>query len=172
MADLNQLYLDISMDAADIDKIALDDAVDVSFDALPGQIFTGRITQLQPGLTTSGSFPTVRGLVVLDASATGAFQNLRLGMSATVDVISGKASGVLIIPVEALHEQAPGQYIVFVVQAGQTAARPVTVGLRDFASVEIKTGLKLGEVVSTAIQGNLGTATGTPAANQTGQGTQ
>jgi len=161
MADLSQRYLTISLDATNIDKITLGYKVEVIFDALPNQIFTGRVIQIDPNLytpageriaaQTPGQITMVKGLVSLDKSAMTAIDNLSLGMTATVDVIAGQAQGVILVPVEALHEQSPGKYAVFVIENGKQVPRPVEVGLMDSAYAEIKSGLKVGEIVVTSI---------------------
>ena len=160
MANLSQRYLKISLDGTDIDKIALDYKVEVIFDALPNQIFTGRVIQIDPNLytptgeriaaQTPGQITVVKGLVSLDESAMTAIDSLPLGMTATVDIIGGQAKGVVLVPVEALHEQAPGKYAVFVMENGEQKLRPVEVGLMGFSFVEIKSGLKVGEIVITS----------------------
>ena len=160
MADLSQRYLTISLDGTDIDKIALDYKVEVIFVDLPNQIFTGHVIQIDPNLytptgeriaaQTPGQITVVKGLVSLDESAITAIDNLPLGMTATVDVIGGQAQGVIIVPVEALHEQSPGQYAVFVMENGGQKLRPVVVGLMGFSFVEIKSGLHVGEIVVTS----------------------
>jgi macrolide-specific efflux system membrane fusion protein len=76
--------------------------------------------------------------------------NLISGMSAEVEIISGAAKNVLLVPAQALRELSPGSFAVFVVQPdGQLKLTPVTVGLRDFANVQILSRLKAGDVVST-----------------------
>ncbi|MBA4383797.1 MAG: hypothetical protein C0410_03610 [Anaerolinea sp.] len=161
MADLSQRYLTISLDGTDIDKIAPDYKVEVIFDALPNQIFKGRVLQIDPILyaptgekiTTQipGQITVIKGLVSLDESAITAINNLPLGMTATVDVIGGQAQGVIIVPIEALHEQSPGQYAVFVMENGGQKLRPVVVGLMDITYAEIKSGLKVGEIIITSL---------------------
>jgi len=161
MANLSQRYLAISLDGTNIGKIALGYKVQVIFDALPNQIFTGRVIQIDPNLytpageriaaQTPGQITMVKGLVSLDKSAMTAIDNLSLGMTATVDVIAGQAQGVILVPVEALHEQSPGKYAVFVIENGKQVPRPVEVGLMDSAYAEIKSGLKVGEIVVTSI---------------------
>jgi len=160
MADLSQRYLTISLDATNIDKITLGYKVEVIFDALPNQIFMGHVIQIDPNLyaptgekitaQTPGQITMVKGLVSLDESAMTSINNLPLGMTATVDVIAGQAQGVIIVPVEALHEQSPGQYAVFVIENGKQVLRPVVVGLMGFSFVEIKSGLHVGEIVVTS----------------------
>jgi HlyD family secretion protein len=151
LADLSQLYLDIYLDEADLDKIHVDYEVEVIFDALPDDIFTGRVVQLDPSLYSSGPISTIKGLVKLDESPTLTTDKLLLGMNAAVDVIAGRAEEVALVPVEALHELSPGEYAVFVMQDGELKLRYVEVGLNDLTFAEIKSGLEIGEVVSTGI---------------------
>jgi HlyD family secretion protein len=65
-----------------------------------------------------------------------------------VSVIGGRAENAVLVPVEALREINPGEYAVFVVQNGELRLRPVKVGLMDYTSAQITSGLQAGEVVS------------------------
>jgi hypothetical protein len=51
--------------------------------------------------------------------------------------------------VEALHQLESGDSVVFVITGGQIEQRSVTVGLMDFTTAEITSGLQAGEVVAT-----------------------
>jgi multidrug efflux pump subunit AcrA (membrane-fusion protein) len=93
----------------------------------------------------------VSALAQLEASPLADPQTLLVGLNASVDVIAGKAQDAVIVPVEALHELSPGEYAVFVMQDGEPKLRVVTVGLMDFTSAEILTGLQPGEIVTTGI---------------------
>ena len=151
MADLSQLYLEIFLDETDMDKIDVDYEVEVIFDALPDSVFTGRVVQVDPSLFTSGMLSAVKGLVKLDEIETAGIDHLLLGMNAAVDIIGGRAEGVALVPVEALRELSPGEYAVFVMEEGELKLRPVEVGLSDLTFAEIKSGLEVGEVVTTGI---------------------
>ena len=75
---------------------------------------------------------------------------LLFGMNAEVEIIAGEARDALLVPVQALREISPGQFAVFVVGPGdQLEFRPVQVGLRNFVSAEILSGLEDGETIST-----------------------
>jgi len=93
----------------------------------------------------------VSALAQLEAGSPAGAQTLLVGLNASVDVIAGKAQDAVIVPVEALHELSPGEYAVFVMQDGEPRLRVVTVGLMDFTSAEILTGLQPGEIVTTGI---------------------
>ena len=151
LADLSQLYLDIYLEETDMDKIDVDYEVEVVFDALPDDVFTGHVVQVDPRLYSSGPISTIKGLVKLDESQSSMFDDLLLGMSAAVDVIAGRAEGVALVPVEALRELSPGEFAVFVMEEGELRLRSVEVGLNDLTFAEIKSGLEVGEVVTTGI---------------------
>jgi len=151
MADLEQPLIEIYLDETDLDKVGLDFEVDVIFDALPDDVFTGHIVQIDPMLSSLNGVTTVRALVLLDEDSFAKPQNLPVGLNATVDVIGGRALGALLVPVEALRELSPGEYAVFVMEDGEPRLRFVEVGLMDFTFAEILSGLEAGEIVTTGI---------------------
>jgi multidrug efflux pump subunit AcrA (membrane-fusion protein) len=91
----------------------------------------------------------VRALAELAAYAKP--QPLPIGLNATVDVIGGRASNALLVPVEALREISPGQFALFVREDGEPRLRMVEVGLMDFTFAEIISGVEEGDVVTTGI---------------------
>ena len=157
IADLSKRYLQISLDGADIGKIAVGYDVEVVFDALPNQIFTGKVYQIDPNLydasgkqisvQTPGQATLIKALVSLDENTTTTSDSLPLSMTASVDIIGGQAKGVLLVPVEALHEQSPGKYAVYILENDAQKLRSVEIGIMDFSFAEVKSGLKVGEVV-------------------------
>ena len=151
LADLSQPMLEVYLDEIDLDKVAVGYEVEVIFDALVDDVFSGRIVEVNPSLITVSGTQVVSALAQLDSSSLADPQTLLVGLNASVDVIAGKAQDAVIVPVEALHELSPGEYAVFVVQDGEPKLRVVTVGLMDFTSAEILTGLQPGEIVTTGI---------------------
>jgi HlyD family secretion protein len=151
LANLGEQNLEIYLDETDMNNIQVGYEADVTFDALPDQVFKGHVTLVDPSLQRSGMVSAVRGMVKLDEGAVPADTRLLVGMSASVDVIAGRAMGAVLVPVEALRELSPGEYAVFVVENGELKLRPVEVGLMDVTYAEIKSGLTVGEVVSTGI---------------------
>jgi len=148
IADLSQLYLDIYLDETDMDMIGVGHKVYAVFDALPNVIFTGEVVQVNPKLVSSGQYNMVQGLVKLDNSALETGQNMPLGLSATVDVVAGSAENVLLVSVEALHEQEDGSYTVYVMNGETPEQREVEIGLKDYTYAEVLNGLRQGEVVA------------------------
>jgi RND family efflux transporter MFP subunit len=149
IADLSQRYLEVYLDETDWGNIAVGFEAEVTFDALPDQVFTGKVTQVDPGLYESGNTSVVRGLVALDESQTEL--NLPIGSGAAVDIIGGRAENAVLVPVDALRETSPGSYAVFVVENGKPRLRVIEVGIQDLLYAEVKSGLEEGEIVSTGL---------------------
>jgi HlyD family secretion protein len=151
LADLSTPTLQVNLDQTDLDLIVVGNEADVTFDAYPDVTSTGKVTAVNPELISYGGVETVQATVQLDPTQASLPTRLPLGLTATVDVVNAKATNVLIVPVEALRELAPGQYAVFVQENGQLKLQTVEVGLMDTTSAEIKSGLQEGEVVSTGL---------------------
>jgi HlyD family secretion protein len=151
MADLSQPYLEVLMDETDLNNVGINYEVSVTFDALPDQTFTGHVVAINPSLSNAFSVTAIQTTVQLDTSSFVKPQNLPIGLSATVEVISAQAQNVLLVPVEALHALSAGNYAVFVMENGTPVLKTVEVGLMDYTYAEIKSGLNEGDVVTTGI---------------------
>jgi multidrug efflux pump subunit AcrA (membrane-fusion protein) len=150
IADLSQPFVQVYLDPTDWNNVKLGKDANVTFDSLPDSKFTGKVTEVDPGLYASGNTSVIRALVRLDIPQTGF--NLPLGSTGSVDVIGGQANNALLVPIEALHP-AGGQFTVFVMQNGTPTLRVVQVGIQDQVSAEIISGLQAGDVVTTGITG-------------------
>ena len=150
VADLSQQYLEVFLDESDWASVSVGYPTEVIFDILPDSTFTGIVTQIDPGLYTESGSSVVRAIVQLTDVDDETF-NLPLGTSAAVDVIGGKATDAILIPIEALHDAGNGQYGVFVLTNGEPRLQLVEIGIKDLSSVEITSGLNQGDVVTTGI---------------------
>jgi multidrug efflux pump subunit AcrA (membrane-fusion protein) len=151
LADLEQPLLEVFLDETDMSLVGVGFEADVIFDALPDDVFTGRVVQVDPQLVNTGGVTAVRAQLLLDTDSFAKPQTLPVGMNATVDIIGGRAENAVLVPVEAIRELSPGQYAVFVMEDGEPRLRFVEVGLMDFTFAEIVSGLEAGETVTTGI---------------------
>jgi HlyD family secretion protein len=148
LADLSRSRLEIYLDETDQANIKAGFQAEVVFDALPDQNFSGQVVSVDPSLQRSGNTYAVRAWVDLDTATAGTVGKLPMGLNASVDIVVGEARNTVLVPVEALHELNPGNYVVYVVHEEELEQRPVTVGLRDYTSAEIMDGLAAGETVA------------------------
>lgn len=148
LADLNQPIIEVYLDETDLDKVGLGYEVDVTFDALPDETFTGTVIQVDPQLQTVSNVTAVRALVELEYNKP---QPLPVGLNANIDVIGGRVTNAMLVPVEALREISPGQYAVFVMNGDEPELTFVEVGLMDYTFAEIVSGVEVGDIVTTGI---------------------
>lgn len=151
LADLNTPLLEVYVDEADIGMLEVGYEVEIVLDALPDETLKGRVIRVDPKLTSSVGTQVLRGVVALDDVPSAKAAKLIPGLNATIDVISARAMGALLVPIEALRDLGDGEYAVFVQEDGQLRLRTVEVGIKDATYAEIKSGLRLGEVVSTGL---------------------
>jgi len=151
LEDLSEPLIEVYVDESDMASLALGYECDVVFDALPDVMFTGKITHVDPTISEVAGMNVVRGVITLDPESFAKPQGLTVGMSATVDIIGGRAENAVLVPVEALRDLGDGKYGVFVIENGQPVLHEVTVGLQDYTYAEIKSGVNAGDTVSTGI---------------------
>ena len=151
LADLSHPLLTVYLDETDLDKVAVGYEVGVVFDSLPDMTFTGYVTEVNPSLQTISGSSTVMAQVQLDVDSFSKPQSLPVGANASVEVIGGRAENAVLVPVEAIRELGPDEYAVFVMEAGEPKLRIVTVGIMDYTSAEIISGLNPGEIITTGV---------------------
>ncbi|MBE9507661.1 MAG: efflux RND transporter periplasmic adaptor subunit [Chloroflexi bacterium] len=164
LADLETPLLRFWVEEEDFSSVAVGNPVSIVFDGLPDDTFSGEITRVDPELVTVDGTPAIQVWASVDRASRPV--NLLSGLSAEIEITSGEARDVLLVPIQALRELSPGQYAVFVVKAdGELELRPVEVGLEDFVNAEIISGLELGEVVSTGMTESVGAPGEPPVSN-------
>ena len=147
LADLEEPLLQFWVEETDMSSVAVGNLVNIVFEALPDDTFTGEIVQVNPVLVMVDGTAAVQAWASLDLRSREV--NLLSGMTAEVEVVAAETRDALLVPVEALRETSPGQYTVFVVKPdGELKMRTVVVGLRDLVNAEVLDGLELGDVVS------------------------
>ena len=149
IADTGNPYLEVFWNESDWSLLKVGSAVEITFDDLKEQVFSGTITQVDSQLSTSNGSTVVRGEVSLDSSY--ADLDLPVGAGATVVVVAQRAEDAIYIPVEALHDLGSGQYAVFVMTDGEPRVRLVEVGLETGSYVQVTSGLAAGDVVTTGL---------------------
>ena len=119
-----------------------------TFDAYPDTPMQGEITLIESTLQTVDGSPVV---VLWGSLDTQSELTLLSGMSAEVEIITGEAHAArCCCPSRRCVRSRPVPLPFFWSKAdGSLKLTPVTVGLRDFASAQILSGLAAGDIVST-----------------------
>lgn len=153
ISNTDQPYmLDVYLDETDWDKAKIGYAATVTFDMLPNKNYAGKVIEVYPALDSSSGISLVHILVQLNNNLN---VDLPANATASVNIVGGKALGVVIVPISALDEIQPGKYAVSLIKNGKPMKQEVEIGLQSIVNAEVKSGLKPGDVVLTdAINSN------------------
>lgn len=114
-------------------------------DALPGEVFEGRIYVIAPAIDINGRSLAVKAKV----DNTGG--RLRPGMFVRVKLMVDQRENALVIPESAIVQRGDGQF-VYCVRDGKAELVKVALGLRQTSQIEVIEGIREGDVVVTAGQ--------------------
>ena len=157
-ADTSRMQVEASVDEADIGQIEVGQDVRFSVDSYPEDTFVAEVQQIRQSATQTGT--AVSYLVILDVDNTDG--RLLTGMTANVDIITGRKPNVLRVPVASIrflpreedreetpHEDSSKQVYVWV--PNDDAYRPtrqaIETGLQGEDFVEVTEGLDPGQQV-------------------------
>jgi len=148
LADLETPLVRLWVEESDLASVVVGNRVNIIFEALPDDVYTGEIVRVEPALVSVDSTPAVQSWASVDLTSNSI--QLLAGMTADeVEVVAAEAKDALLVPLQALREVSPGQYAVFVLGPDdELELRSVEVGLKDLVNAEILSGLSLGEEVS------------------------
>lgn len=142
VANTKKLKLVGSFTEADVTRLKVGQQAAITFDALSGVTATGKITQIEPVAATSEN--VVQYPVTI--TFTKVPDEVRLGQTATVQVVTDRAEDVVSVPSIAVTT-AGGQSTVTVLKDGRQARIPVEIGVKGTATTEIKSGVAEGDVL-------------------------
>lgn len=134
-----EMYLNVYVDDIDIVNVSYGSQVLISLDSLPDEYFYGYVTYVS-GTATSGYYSVT---ITLSGS-----DSMREGMSALAYIDSGSASSVMVIPSECVYKQS-GVYYVEILIDGEAYAQAIEIGLSNDTSVQVTSGLEVGDLVVT-----------------------
>jgi HlyD family secretion protein len=155
LAALDEPLLQFWVEESDMSGVVVGNRVEIIFESLPDEVFSGEVVQVDPTLTTVDRTLAVQAWASIDTTSYSG--DLLGGMNADVEVISAEARDALTVPLQALRELGEDSYAVFVVLPdGDLEMRLVKVGLQDLVNAEILSGLQVGETVSTGIAESAG----------------
>lgn len=138
------LELKAEVDEIDIPDVEPGQSAVIEVDALPEEQFEGTVTSISP-------VPVIEaGLVLYEVEiglAISPDSKVRVGMSATADIIVQQRENALLVPERAIEHDSEGNPMVWVEINGQIEERPVVTGISDGLQTEILGGLDEGEIV-------------------------
>ena len=156
IGDVEGLSVQGQVDEVDVDKLRLAQPVVVRGDAFPDLQLRGAVTHVsrqarQGSAREAAMFEFVAAIAGL---ATAERASLRLGMSATVEIVVADKPDALLVPISAVQIQGEATWLrVRDPRGGDIERRRVKTGATTLTKVEIVSGLRAGEEVLLAAAG-------------------
>ncbi|HHL4077821.1 MULTISPECIES: efflux RND transporter periplasmic adaptor subunit [Burkholderia] len=154
LTQLDPLYVNFTLPQQDMPRLTSGAPVQVTVDAVPGRVFTARISAIEPRIDGETRNVAVQALLPNTDRLLkpGMYVTARLELPATTDNI--------VLPLTAIQTSASGDSVVVVKGAdaqgiGKAVAVPVVTGRRLGEEVLVTQGVKPGDVVVMAGQNRL-----------------
>ena len=149
LIDLSSMELEVEVDEIDIADVKLGQKAVIELDALPALQLEGEVSYISLLPEAQGGIITYAVTIDLDAPEV---YGVKIGMSATADIIINERSNVLLVPSRAIKQDSQGNDIVEVMVNEEIQQRSVVTGISDGFEIEIIDGLSEGETVIVEIK--------------------
>lgn len=143
---LDDLELDFKAIELYSAQITVGNPVVATFDAIPGEVFTGRVSKVSPTVNQTTRMADIT--VKLDKTD----PRLKAGMYARLSVQMQTKTGILLVPYSALT-LATNETYCYIEEGGRAVRKVVSVGIREGNDAEIVSGLSVGDRVIVKGQG-------------------
>jgi RND family efflux transporter, MFP subunit len=179
IADLSQLVVRVRLNEVDVARVYVGQPAEVRVDAVPEKVFKGVVSKIAPAaldrlLARSANPAAGQGEVAwfdVEIKLSETHPDLKLGMSANVDIVAKKLVRTLTIPLDAIVEEEGTRYALLVtdpkiaqqVRKAYMAGRldelvipeskvptkkvRIRIGLKNEAKAQLISGLKEGDVL-------------------------
>lgn len=123
LADMAHLKLVVNVAEVDINKVHIDQAVEVEVDAAPGQRYTGRVTRIAPVNSGAGSAVSYAVTIALDSDLAGLLPD----MTAVARFVDADIADGWLVPTASI-QGAGADATVPVLRAGVVVQTPISTG--------------------------------------------
>ncbi|RQV12450.1 efflux RND transporter periplasmic adaptor subunit [Burkholderia cenocepacia] len=154
LTQLDPLYVNFTLPQQDMPRLTSGAPVQVTVDAVPGRVFTAKISAIEPRIDGETRNVAVQALLP------NADRVLKPGMYVTARLVLPATTDNIVLPLTAIQTSASGDSVVVVKGAdaqgvGKAVAVPVVTGRRLGEAVLVSQGVKPGDIVVMAGQNRL-----------------
>ena len=141
--DLSRMLVDVQVTEVDINRIQVDQNAQLTFDAIQGKTYNGKVVEVGRVGTT------VQGVVNFNVSVelTDADTAVRPGMTSAVNLVVNQLNGILLVPNRAVR-LSNGNHIVYILKNNVATPIQIQLGVTSDTNSELLGGdLKEGESI-------------------------
>ncbi|WP_338448033.1 HlyD family efflux transporter periplasmic adaptor subunit [Niallia oryzisoli] len=142
IVDYSQLQIKVKVDEYDLKYVTVGQRVDVRMNAL-GKDMKGTVQSVSKEAINENGISYFTAMIDFEEDPA-----IRLGMSAEVKILKHKAVDATTVSMKAIQFDSKNRpYILKGSEKGEPAKQYVEIGIHDGTIIEIKSGIRLGEVV-------------------------
>lgn len=143
VANLEDIQIRAFVDEPEIGRLAVGEKVEVTWDAVPGRMWEGKLTRVPASVNTVGTRTVGETTTEIDNFDRKLLPNVNVNVS----IITARDSNVLTVSREAVHDLNGKRYVYKVVDQ-KLQAQEVQIGLSSLTQVEITQGLSEGTTIA------------------------
>jgi len=148
-ADLSKVRVRAFVDEPDIARLAPGQRIEVTWDAMPGRVWTGMVTTIPAAVTQLGTRNVGQTTCTVSNEDFKLLPNINVGVS----IIAAEHENVLTIPREALRQDDSVPYVYRIVN-GELHRENIQTSISNLTSVEVTHGLPDNAQVAVASTNN------------------
>ncbi|MES3004646.1 MAG: efflux RND transporter periplasmic adaptor subunit [Patescibacteria group bacterium] len=143
----NNLELESNVSEISIAKVSVGDKVAVSFDAFPGELFSGTVTYIEPAETIIDGVVNYKVTVAFSEK----YPQMKSGLTSKLEIITEEKAGVLVVPQYSVITEGEETFVLK--QSGEEFVKTkVMLGLKgQDGTVEVLSGLAAGDVINMSV---------------------
>ncbi len=144
----SDLEIESNVSEVSIGKVMVGNEVVITFDAFPGETFSGKVSYIEPGETIVDGVVNYKVTVAFSEK----YPQIKSGLTSRLELITNEKKDVVSIPEYAVTKNETGSFVTKL-NGKETVQVPVTLGIRgQDGFVEVVSGLNVGDVVETVAQ--------------------
>jgi len=136
VANLDNVQVRAYIDEPEIGRLSQAQQVRVTWDAIPGRVWTGKVSGVPSTVVTIGTRVVGETICTVDNDDHKLLPNVNVG----VTVITAERNNALTVPRGAVHEES-GKYYVYELAGNRVQRREVKIGATNLTRTEITSGI-------------------------------
>ena len=143
LADLRKVQVRAFVDEPDVGKLAPGNAIEITWDAVPGRLWKATVTAVPSTVKLRGSRNVGETISIVDNKDMKLLPNVNVG----VTIATAQRDNALVVPREAVRMDDSRPYVLQVV-GRQLKRKDVETSISNLTQVEITRGLSLNDIVA------------------------
>ncbi len=150
LPDISHMRVNTKVHESMVDRVVPGQRALIRVDAFPGEVMTGKVDSVAPLPDPNSFFSSDIKVYSTFISIDNGSTSLRPGMTAQVEILVTELENVMAVPVQAILPDKGKDYVFVKMADGTYDRHEVELGTTNDKLIELKKGVKVGEMVALA----------------------